>query len=142
MAMKTNLDRVEIIIGNVKEQAILINELEEKIKKLEQRLAERMISHKETDIIKLKNGSQGRSWEVDELRSHIEETRGFFGISVINDNLVSKVHYKNPETGKDTTMTRKAENLVDAVIKRNESAATLLKQGLIDFEYFLRVTQG
>lgn len=134
------MERFEGIVEAAKEQEIEIQALKEAMRLMEE--AQVRVAERDTDIVKLRSGAPGRTFVESSYEDHSAVTRNFMAITVAKGKIVSKVLYTNPETGKKTSMTRTRDNLVDAIIARNESAATLLKEGLIDFEYFLKVTQN
>ena len=58
----------------------------------------------------------------------------------LKGKIMAKVHFTHPLTGRDTTKSAVRPNLVEAIIARNEIAATLLRSGLINLDVFKRYT--
>lgn len=139
------MGKFENIVSNVKEialEAIKVPELENEIKSLKRALN----NVKDVEIIKdtsyvHRNGIKIIDRKSEELESH---NVGFYGVTRNKNKEQFEIvlNYPKPENGKKTSMHRNRKTIVEAIIARNEMAATLLKEGLIDFEKFLKFTQN
>ncbi len=71
---------------------------------------------------------------------HCDKTLGKPGITFENGKFKAMIHYKHPITMKDTTKTSIRLTLEEALISRNEIAATLLRNKFISLDKFTKFT--
>lgn len=135
-----SMERFEEIVEAAKEQEIEINGLKETLERMQKVAVQKV---KDTEVVK-NNGVHYENKTAEKVLDHTEKTGGFKQLTgnKVNDKIDIVINYINPETGRQTSMHRKRDNVLDALIARNEMAATLVKEGLIDFEKYLRITQG
>lgn len=148
-----SMERFEVIVDAAKEQEIensqnldVIESQKNEIKALRKLLND----VKRSAIVEIKDTE--RLPEVmpvheDERESaghKLERNEGFKGVSKRPgvEKFLSTVGFNRAEDGKYTTKQVRRDTLPEAVVARNEIAAALLKEGLINFEKFLEYTQN
>jgi hypothetical protein len=142
-----SLERFAEIVEAAKQQELEVDQLQAKIDGLTYALAKKaekvkILKEKDTDKVKLHEGRIGRDWHTETQNKHDDETNGIIGVSKQKNTgrFCANINYINPETGRKTSTVRGRDTLVEAIIARNEIAATLLREGLIDFERFKKFT--
>ena len=142
-----SVERFAEILEAAKEQELEIDRLLSKNKGLEYALKEKaesvkIINDNDTAVLKLHEGCSGREWETETQLKYSDETQGITGVSKQKNTgrFCANINYKNPITGRKTSVVRGRDTLIEAIIARNEIAATLLREGLIDLEKFKRFT--
>ena len=131
------------IVEAAKQQELEIEGQRQMIEQLESKLEsmKEVRVSKDITIDPHKFGDRPRQNDNDESWDNL--TLGITGLTSKPDlkgKIMAKVHFKHPLTGRDTTKSKVAANLVDAIIARNEIAAVLLKDGLINLEQFGKYT--
>lgn len=142
-----SLERFAEIVEAAKQQEIEVDALQTKIDGLEYALKEKeekvkIINDKDTGVLRLHEGRRERKWHTETQDKHEDETHGIIGVSKQKNTgrFCANINYRSMETGRKTSMVRGRDTLVEAIIARNEMAATLLRKGLIDFERFRKFT--
>jgi hypothetical protein len=149
------MERFTAIVEAAKEQELELKGQAQLIEQLEKKLEG--TTRKYELLAKLNRTAEGHPGGIvieenkfgDRPRKKAEDikwdnlTMGITGLTSKPDlggKIMAKVHFVHPLTGRDTTKSKVAANLVDAIIARNEIAAVLLKDGLINLEQFKKYT--
>lgn len=146
-----SMERFETIVDAAKEQEIensqnldVIESQKNEIKALRKLLNDvkksAIVEIKDTELIINQPGKEVEHERPDEVEDHRQTVQNIPRLTIRGGLITAKVHYDNPVTGKDTTKTASRNNIMDAIIARNEIAATLLKKGLINGEQFRKAT--
>jgi hypothetical protein len=150
-----SMERFTAIVDAAKEQELELKGQAQLIEQLEKQLEG---TQKKYEILakinRIKGDHQGgivieENKFGDRPRKNVEDikwdnlTMGIVGLTSKPDlkgKIMAKVHFVHPLTGRDTTKSSVQPTLIDAIIARNDIAATLLKDGLINLEQFKKYT--
>jgi hypothetical protein len=149
------MERFTAIVEAAKEQELEIKGQAQLIEQLEKKLEG--TTKKYELLAKLNRTAEGHPGGIvieenkfgDRPRVHEETikwdnlTYGVIGLTSKPDlkgKIMAKINFTHPLTGRSTSKSAVRDNFVDAVIARNEIAAILLKDGLINLEDFKRYT--